>query len=470
MEVIQRLNAEIEELSAALKAPGVAAARAFKLRKELGQRRSERARAERAVRQGRRARKEVKGSSEDVRAILSEVSAVGDAAPLAAGLSASSSPPRFLGERSPLQSPKGAAGGKTLALPPGLHEGESPPSAGSQEMALAILLHPETLSAGSCTVVGRLGLLATAFKATALDASNDCFGDMAWQVACSTLARERALWCPTPVDGSRGHWRAMFFEQLWPARWKWTADAASGSAARQRQRRLGELGVVEEETGRDFTIQVAVRFRPGAISQGRLLVPLHQKLMLERQKGDGAAKIGEKEPPEFLDALMGHVMADPVKLPSSGRICDRRVVEEQLRRGLVDPFDGSHLEAHMLEPQGELRTRIEGWRAERRRQAADGGEKHKLEGDEVRELVERLGGNADLQLVEAVLEAERLRAAGRSALRGAMGRESSQQEREEEEEEGEEEVQIARTASESTEACVAGVMIPGVVPGHQPST
>merc|ERR1711971_1459722 len=165
------------------------------------------------------------------------------------------------------------------------------------------------------------------FKSIAMDAVDVSFGDTAWRCVCQAFAREYALWCPEPsVRNQQGYWHKLMFEQLWPARKKWEAEEANAP------RRLGELGIRPEQAAHDFKIQVSVRFKPGAVKQGRLLVPLHQKLMLLRKNGsDIADKIGTREPPEFLDALMGNVMSDPVRLPSSGKVCDRRVVEEQLR-------------------------------------------------------------------------------------------------------------------------------------------
>eukprot|EP00931_Biecheleriopsis_adriatica_P065585 TRINITY_DN4008_c0_g2_i1.p1 TRINITY_DN4008_c0_g2~~TRINITY_DN4008_c0_g2_i1.p1 ORF type:complete len:1290 (+),score=333.30 TRINITY_DN4008_c0_g2_i1:28-3897(+) len=422
-ELLEEIRAQIEALTAALKAPDLTSAQTCQLKKQLNQRRAERARAERAVRQGRSAKMEVKGSSEEIRALLE---AVPTATRISGSAGSASGPPRFIGEQTPPGSPRqgGKSTGfsfKAAALPPGMAAGQEPPALGSLELALAVLVHPETLSCAGALEMGRIGLLSKGFKELALDAGDDVFSDTAWRVACQALAAERALWCPAPRQAcQKGYWKRLFFEQLWPARGKW-----SGSKTVERQRRLGELGGGDEEPGRDFAIQVAVRFKPGSTSQGRLLVPLHQKLMLQRTKkgGEEDIKIGEKEPPEFLDALMGHVMTDPVKLPGSGRVCDRKIIEAELKmQGSKDPFDGSLLEISMLEPQDELRARIASWRAERRQEATDGGEKHKLAEDEVKELVEQLGGDLDPEVVEAVLEAERLRAAGRSTLRGVIGR------------------------------------------------
>jgi len=150
--------------------------------------------------------------------------------------------------------------------------------------------------------------------------------------------------------------------------------------------------------------------------------------MLERQKAStaergGAVSIGEKEPEEFQDALLGQLMQDPVRLPHSGRVCDRKVIEQQLRReGPQDPFDGTPLRAEQLVPEIELRARIMAWRDEKRRDAFDHGDRHKLQEDEVQQLVEQLGGDVDPELVEMVLEAERLKAAGRSELQKATRR------------------------------------------------
>ncbi|CAE8686136.1 unnamed protein product [Polarella glacialis] len=423
--LLEDLEKQMEELKTALKEPGLSSAKTCLLKKQLSQRRAEKCRAERAVRQGRSAKLEVKGSSEEIRAVLSSLPTASRVAKHAAP--DGSGPPRFSGEATPPGSPRTAGGVKATSLPPGLSAGEAPPSAGSVELVLAVLLHPETLAAAGFCAVGYVGQLSRVFKAIALDGSDKGFGDTAWRVACQALAVERALWCPAPRREARenfGYWKKLFVHQLWPSRKKW----GSGRDEPQRQqRKLGDLGVGadEEPAARDFAIQVSVRFKPGATTQSKLLVPLHQKLLLERAKRDvdsaQGLKLGDKEPPEFLDGLLGQLMLDPVKLPGSGKVCDRKVIEGEIRvRGPTDPFDGSPLHVEMLEPQEELRQRIAAWRAERRQEAADGGEKHKLGEEEVMELISRLGGDLDPEVVEAVLEAERLRAAGRSTLRGVL--------------------------------------------------
>jgi hypothetical protein len=61
--------------------------------------------------------------------------------------------------------------------------------------------------------------------------------------------------------------------------------------------------------------QVAVRFKPGERNDAKVVLPLHQRLKMRKMGED----LVEREPSEFLDAMMNTIMVDPVKLPSSGR-------------------------------------------------------------------------------------------------------------------------------------------------------
>lgn len=267
------------------------------------------------------------------------------------------------------------------------------------------LLCPEILVAAGAISVGRIGLLSKAFKAIVLDGADPALGEVSWRCACQALQREFALWCPEPVACSSGHaqsgyWQKLFFQQLWPARSKW----ASGWEA-------------ENSSRFDFAIQVSVRFKPGDTSCGQVLVPLHQKLMALRSTGE-ASNIGKKEPPEFLDALMGHVMRDAVRLPGSGRVCERSVIESQLRlHGNRDPFDGSELHVRMLEPQEELTARIQEWRLQRLE--ANAREDNRLDENQTLMLIKEMGGDLDPEVVEMLLEADQLKNASKRAVRDA---------------------------------------------------
>ena len=65
-------------------------------------------------------------------------------------------------------------------------------------------------------------------------------------------------------------WKRLFFDALWPSRFKWAAD--------------------KKATKRDFKIEVCVRFRPEAAEENvaageaDVTLPLHQYLAVQRQR------------------------------------------------------------------------------------------------------------------------------------------------------------------------------------------
>eukprot|EP00415_Alexandrium_ostenfeldii_P000827 UN0827 len=63
-------------------------------------------------------------------------------------------------------------------------------------------------------------------------------------------------------------------------------------------------------------------------------------------------------PEEFLDPIMQDMMFDPVRLPSSGNIMDRKNIQRIIMADDSDPFNRMPLKMEMLEPQPELRARI----------------------------------------------------------------------------------------------------------------
>lgn len=58
-------------------------------------------------------------------------------------------------------------------------------------------------------------------------------------------------------------------------------------------------------------------------------------------------------------------MKDPVKLPNSGQICDRSVIERHLLSSATDPFNRSPLTPADLIPDTELKKRIDDFVAEK---------------------------------------------------------------------------------------------------------
>ena len=102
-----------------------------------------------------------------------------------------------------------------------------------------------------------------------------------WHAACAGLGRERGLFVPAepaPAPGASTAnastaaamaWKRLFFNQLWPARFKWDGG----------------------RTKRDFKIEVCVRFRPedegdevAVAKSNDVVLPLHQYLKLRRDR------------------------------------------------------------------------------------------------------------------------------------------------------------------------------------------
>ena len=61
---------------------------------------------------------------------------------------------------------------------------------------------------------------------------------------------------------------------------------------------------------------------------------------------------------------MDTLMNDPVKLPS-GVVVDRPIIVRHLLNNPYDPFNRQPLSLDMLEPDFELRTKIEEWKRSR---------------------------------------------------------------------------------------------------------
>ena len=87
--------------------------------------------------------------------------------------------------------------------------------------------------------------------------------------------------------------------------------------------------------------------------------------------------LGDDIPDEYLDPMMAEIMRDPVKLPTSGNVMDRKHIMRHLLSDETDPFNRKLLTAKMLEPMDELRKDIEAYIAQakakaKRAKGADG--------------------------------------------------------------------------------------------------
>jgi len=86
----------------------------------------------------------------------------------------------------------------------------------------------------------------------------------------------------------------------------------------------------------------------------------------KKQEDDFMANLGDI-PDEFLDPIMGEIMKDPVLLPSSQMVVDRLTIIKHLLSDDTDPFNRSKLTKEMLEPQPDLKQKIEEFFAEKRK-------------------------------------------------------------------------------------------------------
>merc|ERR1711972_755649 len=71
-----------------------------------------------------------------------------------------------------------------------------------------------------------------------------------------------------------------------------------------------------------------------------------------------AALAAVNVPDEYLDPIMQDIMLDPVLLPTSQTIMDRRVIERHIMSNDDDPFNRMPLAVKDLVPQTELRDQI----------------------------------------------------------------------------------------------------------------
>jgi len=73
----------------------------------------------------------------------------------------------------------------------------------------------------------------------------------------------------------------------------------------------------------------------------------------------------EDAPDDFMDPMMCELMFDPVLLPTSGNIMDRKHITRHLLSTPNDPFNRQPLTEDMLKPQVDLKQRIANWKLEK---------------------------------------------------------------------------------------------------------
>ena len=96
-------------------------------------------------------------------------------------------------------------------------------------------------------------------------------------------------------------------------------------------------------------------------------------------------------PEHYLDALIGSIMTDPVKLPKSQQVVDRHTIQRHLMNSPTDPFNRSDLAENELIDMAELKAEIDGWMAVKKEEWLAGLKKQQGEkGDEEGETDEEM--------------------------------------------------------------------------------
>ena len=222
-----------------------------------------------------------------------------------------------------------------------------------------------------------------------------------WRAVCNSYCYYAGLYSHTCADRLLAvDYKRHFFNSLWTIRDKWNSEG-------------NEVG----QTSQEYKIKVANRFRPGTLQSDKVCVPLHQFLKVKRSQRAEQAKdtesnssilVGEQDPEEFVDPLLGTLMKEPVLLTSSGRVVDRSVAVQCVVRGGRDPFNNERLTMAMLVSQEELAKRIQEFRVKKQQRDVSLGL------DELKPLVDDANAvNADL--LEALQEVERINQAARKA-------------------------------------------------------
>jgi len=78
----------------------------------------------------------------------------------------------------------------------------------------------------------------------------------------------------------------------------------------------------------------------------------------EKAQANKQAMESVEIPDEFLDPIMQDVMMDPVRLPTSGNIMDRKHIHRIIMADDADPFNRMPLKVEMLEPMSDLKAKI----------------------------------------------------------------------------------------------------------------
>ena len=164
---------------------------------------------------------------------------------------------------------------------------------------------------------------------------------------------------------------------------------------------------IDTTTTKSFNIKVCARFRPGIRSNNNVNLPLHQFLKVRRkniketeENNNNKCIVGEQDPEEFVDPLLGTLMNDPVLLKTSMKILDRSCAVKSILRGGRDPFNNRKLSLADLIPQPELAEKIRVWKEKKKNIDIS------ISMNDVQQLGDSMA--SDPELLAILMEADRL--------------------------------------------------------------
>lgn len=98
-----------------------------------------------------------------------------------------------------------------------------------------------------------------------------------------------------------------------------------------------------------------------SVSANDAFEQLGQEILDAKAEEEAEEEALGEVPDEFLDPIQYTLMVDPVVLPTSGTTVDRSTITRHLLSDNTDPFSRKHLTVDMLEPDTELKERIDAW-------------------------------------------------------------------------------------------------------------
>ena len=126
-------------------------------------------------------------------------------------------------------------------------------------------------------------------------------------------------------------------------------------------------------TAPDTLRKVVSTLRKHSVSSKEVLGVLEAFVESVSSAAENSSALDESDAPEhFLDPILDEIMADPVRLPSSGKVMDRSTIEQHLLNDPTDPFNRAPLAISDLVPADDIKAAIEAWQAAKKGAAALG--------------------------------------------------------------------------------------------------